>query len=286
MTKKFLITAGMALIACKCLVGCELSNVISAGPMVTDSRSVKQDSARSALVQLDMNVGDLRLTGGGSDLMNAEFQYNIPEWKPDVQYSVNGNRGTLVVRQPTVKNMAVRHAQNHWDVHLRDLVPMDLRIRTQTGSSDLHLNRLALTSLAADTQTGGVAVDLGGKYADLNTVDIHSQTGHCTVTMTGDYPLLSNINIGTQTGSVTADLSGHWGKSADGQIKSQTGSVTVTLPTDMGVYVTAHKQTGHISATGLNVQGDAYTNDAYGKSPVTLRLNVSVNTGDISLRTR
>ena len=306
MTKRALVITGLAL-TCLCLIGCDL--LPSAGPMVTDSRSVKQGGAKSVAVQMDMDVGDLKLTGGASDLMNAEFRYNIPGWKPVVQYTASGDMGTLVVRQPTIRNLRFRDAENHWDVRLRDLLPMDLTVRNETGDSNLSLNGLALTSLTVDSETGSTTVDLSGRYAGLKTLDIGSETGHCTVEMTGvypslssisiksqtgqctaemtgTYPSLSSINISTETGSVNANLAGHWTRSADFEIKSQTGSINVTVPTNVGVYITTHKETGSISASGLNAQGNEYTNDLYGKSPVTLRLNVSVETGSINLRSQ
>ena len=306
MTKRALVITGLAL-TCLFLIGCDL--LPSAGPMVTDSRSVKQGGAKSVAVQMDMDVGDLKLTGGASDLMNADFQYNIPGWKPNVQYTVRGDRGTLVVRQPPVRNVRFRDARNHWDVRLRDVLPMDLKVRCETGSSNLDLNGLDLAGLVVDSETGGVHVNLGGRYAGLKTLDIGSETGHCTVEMTGvypslssisvksqtghctaemtgDYPSLSSINISAETGSVNANLAGHWTRNADLEIKSETGSIDVRLPTNVGVYVTTHKETGSVSASSLNAQGSVYTNDLYGKSPVTLRLNVSVETGSINLRSQ
>lgn len=286
MIKRTLGCLGLALIACACMAGCDLGDVgTDAGPTVTDSRSVKQGGAKSVAVELDMNVGDMKVTGGAGDLMNADFRYNVPGWKPDVQYNVSGTQGTLVVRQPDVRSLAFKHGENRWDVRLRDVLPMDLKVRCETGDSNLDVNGLALNSLAVTAETGDATVNLAGRYARLKTVNITGETGDCDVKMTGDYPSLNSVKVTGETGDVTADLSGHWRQNADAEVGSETGSVTVTVPTDVGVYITTHKETGDVHANGLNAQGNIYTNAAYGKSPITLRLNVHVETGDITLRT-
>ena len=41
---------------------------------------------------------------------------------------------------------------------------------------------------------------------------------------------------------------------------------------------------GSINANGLKREGDEYTNDLYGKSPVSLRLDISGGVGNIELR--
>ena len=41
---------------------------------------------------------------------------------------------------------------------------------------------------------------------------------------------------------------------------------------------------GSISAGGLKSEGDEYVNELYGKSPVTLRLDVAGGVGNIELR--
>lgn len=283
--KRILAGAGLALIACICLAGCEVASTNSAvGLLMTDTRSVNLGGAKSVAAEMDLRTGDLALSGGAGSLMEADFRYNVPGWKPNVQYSVSGTQGKLVVRQPDVKVPVFQHTENRWDIHLRDVLPMDLKIRCETGSSNLALDGLALTGLIVDADTGDASVNLNGRYAGLKRVEIGTETGQCTVEMTGDYPSLGSLRITGETGDVTANLAGRWTKSADIEIGSETGNVTVTLPKDVGLHITTHKDTGDLHVSGLNAQGNVYTNDAYGKSPITLRLNVHVDTGDITLQ--
>ena len=42
---------------------------------------------------------------------------------------------------------------------------------------------------------------------------------------------------------------------------------------------------GDVSASGLNQNGDTYTNDSYGESDVTLNIDISGGVGQITLDT-
>jgi hypothetical protein len=57
----------------------------------------------------------------------------------------------------------------------------------------------------------------------------------------------------------------------------------VRLPRDVGVEVHAKGGIGEVRPGELKKEGDAYVNDAYGKSPVTLRVNVEGGIGEINL---
>jgi hypothetical protein len=51
----------------------------------------------------------------------------------------------------------------------------------------------------------------------------------------------------------------------------------------VGVTVNAKGGLGKVEANGLKANGNTYTNDAYGNSPVTLTIDVSVGIGNIIL---
>ncbi len=85
-------------------------------------------------------------------------------------------------------------------------------------------------------------------------------------------------------GQFTADLTGDWKKDLDAEIHGGVGHAIILLPEDVGVRVHATGGIGSISSGGLKRDGDEYVNDMYGKSPVTLRLDVSGGVGNIDLR--
>jgi hypothetical protein len=61
------------------------------------------------------------------------------------------------------------------------------------------------------------------------------------------------------------------------------GEANIRLPKNIGVIVHASGGLGTIGAHGLKHDGDEYTNEFYGKSPVTIHLKVAGGVGRIVL---
>jgi hypothetical protein len=95
---------------------------------------------------------------------------------------------------------------------------------------------------------------------------------------------LTRLDINMGAGQFTADLTGDWKKDLDAEMHGGVGHAIILLPQDVGVRVHATGGIGSISSDGLKREGDEYVNDLYGKSPVTLRLDVSGGVGNIELR--
>ncbi len=55
------------------------------------------------------------------------------------------------------------------------------------------------------------------------------------------------------------------------------------LPRDVGVRVHVTRGLGSVDASGFRREGDAYVNDAYGKSDVTMQVDVVVGVGGVNL---
>src|SRR5215213_10621006 len=136
------------------------------GKMQHDSKSVDPKNADSARAQLKMGAGELNLTGGADQLMEADFSYNVPDWKPKVSYDVSGKKGELVVEQGSANGGDLSGgARNEWDISMNDEVPTDLVIRLGAGESNLDLDSLTLTGVDVRMGAGKSTVDLTGDYA-------------------------------------------------------------------------------------------------------------------------
>lgn len=201
-----------------------------------ESKTVALGAAQSVQVTLKMKAGELNVEGGAMQLMVADFTYNVPEWKPEVNYSVNGGAGNLEVEQPG-PGSSTGNTKNKWDVHLSNKTPMDMTVNMGAGRATLTLAGLVLGKL--------------------------------------------ELNMGA--GETTVDLTGNWKKDLSAQIHGGVGKATIRLPRDVGVHVIAHGGLGAINAGGFLKQGDAYVNNQYGKSPVTLRIEVEGGVGEIDL---
>lgn len=95
--------------------------------------------------------------------------------------------------------------------------------------------------------------------------------------------LLRKLDVKIGVGECTVDLAGDWKEDLKASIKGGIGSATIRLPEDTGVRVRARGGIGEIRRGPLAQKGDAFVNDAYGKSPVTLDIDVEGGIGEINL---
>jgi len=118
---------------------------------------------------------------------------------------------------------------------------------------------------------GGVPIDLkltmGAGQSNLQMSDVD----------------LSRLEVHVGAGEVHLDLTGPRKNDLDATIQGGVGSATIRLPKDVGVRVTASGGIGAVNAPGLERDGDAYINAAYGKTPATINLTVAGGVGEINL---
>ena len=70
------------------------------------------------------------------------------------------------------------------------------------------------------------------------------------------------------------DLTGDYGQDLEANIVGGVGEATVMLPSEVGARVRAEGGLGKINAEGFRREGQAYVNDAYANSDVTLEVDV------------
>jgi predicted membrane protein len=91
------------------------------------------------------------------------------------------------------------------------------------------------------------------------------------------------VEVEVGVGEVQVDLRGKPKHDYDVRIRGGVGEATVRLPSDVGVYAEARGGIGEISAPGLRHDGERYYNEAYKKSPITVKLDVQGGVGSIKL---
>ena len=123
---------------------------------------------------------------------------------------------------------------------------------------DLHLNNKVPMDLRVDQGAGRARLTLGGLA-------------------------LSRLEVKIGAGETDVDLTGDWKNDLAASIQGGVGRATVRLPTDVGVRASAQGGIGAIHVHGLRRDGDAYVNEAYGKSPVTVKVEVKGGIGEINL---
>jgi predicted membrane protein len=114
--------------------------------------------------------------------MEADFAYNVADWRPEVDYDLRGATGELLVEQGDDGGVHLGgDARNEWEVRLNDEVPVDLTVEMGAGESNLDLDSLALTGLDLQMGAGQTTVDLTGDYAEDLDASIQGGVGEATV---------------------------------------------------------------------------------------------------------
>jgi predicted membrane protein len=99
---------------------------------------------------------------------------------------------------------------------------------------------------------------------------------------------LRGLSIDMAAGATTVDLTGDWERDLNALVsalvRGGAGEVTVLLPSQVGVRVNAGTRLGRVTTDGLQEQGEAFVNDAYGDSDITLEVRVQGGVGQINLK--
>lgn len=163
------------------IVACEVS-----GELQEETQTVEIGDVESVEVKLDMGVGILRIRGGASELMEAEFAYSIKHWKPRIDYSVVGKRGVLEVKQGKSRGMTVGKKRNRWDISLNDRVPIELKIDFGVGQADFDMRGMSLQALDIDAGVGELTLDLTGERKQDLDVSLDGGVGSATIYLPED----------------------------------------------------------------------------------------------------
>jgi len=161
------------------LIGC-MVEFPEHGPMRTEASSIDMDKSELAEVELKMGVGSLRVRGGSDKLMDGQFTFNIPSWKPEVHYDKSAFRSRITVEQPH-GHSGGSHGKYEWNLRFNDDKPTDMRIDFGVGQGDLDLGSLFLRSLEIHMGVGEVRLDLRGAPRKDYDVTIRGGVGHARV---------------------------------------------------------------------------------------------------------
>jgi hypothetical protein len=94
---------------------------------------------------------------------------------------------------------------------------------------------------------------------------------------------LTGLDVSLGAGDYTVDLSGEWARDLKVNIDVGAAILDLRLPSEVGVRVDIDSGPHTVDTRGLKRNGDAYTNDAYGHTDVTLRIDIDAGIGNINL---
>ena len=98
---------------------CDLPRRVQIGPPIHDTKVIENDKFEMARVEIKMGVGELKVTGGSSKILEADFDYNVPGWKPLVESHSASFRADIKIAQPEAVS-AAGNTQNKWNLRLRN----------------------------------------------------------------------------------------------------------------------------------------------------------------------
>lgn len=150
----------------------------------TEAKTVTLDGATELATELRIGVGDLTVSAADTSgtAMVADFVYAPASWQPQVEYSVEGTTGDLVVRQPDkVKAPAWGKVRNEWNVRLGTAIPTSLRLQLGVGRSRVDLRGVDVTDLDVLTGVGDTTVDLTGPRTHDVTGRVQAGVGKLTL---------------------------------------------------------------------------------------------------------
>ncbi len=225
MLKPVLVVAAAALVA-----GC-VSGPGSTGPTTHEHQVVDLDKAELTHVNLHMGGGELDVEGGAAKLLDANFTYNVPAWKPSIAHTASGKESDLVVSQGTETTILGR-TENTWQLALNNAAPMDVTAHLGAGRARMTLGSLNLRGVELHLGAGEADMDLRGTPTTSYSVQIHGGVGQATVQVPASVAISATASGGIGDIKVKG-LEMRDGRWVNPRVES--GPVTITLDVHGGI---------------------------------------------------
>lgn len=222
------------------------------------TQSLATENLKSLNAEIRISAGKLNLTAQKVDKIDFKSVYSRDIWKPQFTSNLKSSEGTLSILQPEQKNVNMKdNDKNEWNIKLPQSLPTDLRLTMGAGEGVVNLNGANLKSLTMEAGAGDFKVNLA------NTS-------------------VAKLNISAGVGALEVDLSGKRNTNLKANISGGIGDVKVVLPSQVGIRATV-SGLGSIKNSGLKKEGSHYVNDAYGKTPNSIDIDISGGLGSVEL---
>lgn len=159
----------------------------------------------------------------------------------------------------------------------RDRPVVDYRLVGDKGILDIRHGRSHGVNFGTTRNRWDLAL---GQTVPLD-LDVALGAGHNDLDLRGLKIQRVEINMGV--GEMDLDVRGPYAAGFLVKIDGGIGSGKIALPSEVGVRVKVNGGLGSVNAHGLTKQGGAYVNDAYGKSAVTIDIEINAGIGSLDL---
>jgi N-terminal domain of toast_rack, DUF2154/Domain of unknown function (DUF5668) len=134
-----------------------------------------------------------------------------------------------------------------------------------------------------DVHWGNDGAEWALRLGDAAPLNLKLQMGAGQCNMRLDGLSVNELDVHMGAGELNLDLTGEKNANLHVQIEGGAGQALVRVPRDQGVRVYASGGIGEVNAHDLHRDGDAYVNDAYGKTPTTMEVTIHGGVGQINL---
>lgn len=216
-----------------------------------------------------------RNLGGGS--MSHEVHVVDLQGAKKVNASIQMGAGELTIRGGETSHLL----DGSFDYYARRSVP-EVRYNVSDGKGELEIDESRSgTNILVPGNRNGVTWNLRlGNQVPME-LDINLGAGEGQLQLR-DLPI-TKLDLRIGAGSVEADLTGNRTHDLEATISGGVGEATIRLPKNIGVIADVSGGLGSVDTRGLKKDGSEYVNDAYGHTPVTIRLHISGGIGSINL---
>ena len=119
----------------------------------------------------------------------------MPEWEPTVDYTRDGDRGSLVIKQGSAAS-SFRNSKNEWNVKLNDAVPIALTATVGAGEGTMSLGSLNLQSVQVDAGAGEFTLDLRGTPKQSYDVRVNASVGQTNIRLPKGVAIVATATAG------------------------------------------------------------------------------------------
>jgi hypothetical protein len=149
-----------------------------------------------------MGAGELKIHGGAADLVDGDFEYNVPGWKPEIRYDNAGFRGHLDIEQPGGSHSTIGNHHYVWDLRFNDQKPLSFEMEFGAGVADLVMSSLNLQNVSVKMGVGKLDLDLRGAPKNDYQVSLHGGVGQANVRLPQGVAIVADAKGGI--GSIDA----------------------------------------------------------------------------------
>jgi|SRR5215470_812276 len=162
---------------------------------------IEAKGVKALKMSIKMPAGDLRMSGGAQQALEADFSYGGSWIVPSIDYSVNDGVGELDISQGSGNNLVV-NSDNTWNLKLNDSIPLDLEIDVGAGRGEFHFAKVDLMRLELNIGAGQADVDLSGERAKDLEAEIQGGVGQATIRLPRNVGVVAEVHGGL--GSIDA----------------------------------------------------------------------------------